>query len=146
MWRYYELLTDTTMAEIASLRAAIERGERHPMATKMELARRIVSDFHSAEAATAAQEEFERVFRRHELPTEMETVRFPVNGDSIKVDKLLAEIGLADSVSDAARKRKAGGVQINGSPHGEAFCKVSAGQQLVIQVGKRAKRVVIERQ
>lgn len=158
MWRYYELLTGLRPAEIADLRAAAERGERHPMEVKMDLARRIIADFHSAAAADAAREEFERVFRRRELPKEVETVAFADvdvlpgyiktgdNIDAFKLDKLLVKIGLADSVSDAERKRKGRSVYVNGvlvedlvySLHGAPH------HELVIQVGKRAKRVIIK--
>jgi len=165
MWRYYELLTDMSLPEIQALRAAVERGERHPMDVKMELGRRIVTDFHSPAAAEAAIDEFTRVFRRQELPTDVETVTISVSEVDdqpgmirlgpvmwpIKVDKLLVKIGLADSVTDAARKRKAGSVYIGGQRRTELFYDVlGAGDadlplELLIQVGKRSKKVVLAR-
>jgi len=156
MWRYYELLTDMTVAEISGLRAAVERGERHPMEVKMELARRIIADFHSAQAADAAREEFERVFRRHELPSEVETRTVPaaevaVGGKdgadrAVKLDKLLAKVGLAGSVSEAARKIKAGSLYINGERHSEPILRLPGGghHELLLQVGKQSRRVVLE--
>ena len=159
MWRYYELLTDLSLAESSSLRAAVERGERHPMQVKMELAGQIVTDFHSADAAAAAQEEFERVFRRQELPTEVVTLAFASVGafpgyyrsgdiEGVKLDKLVAEIGLADSVTEAARKRKSGSVYINGDREQSLFIglpRENRRWELTIQVGKQSKRVVLER-
>ena len=160
MWRYYELLTDLSLAEIGGLRAAVECGERHPMEIKMELARGIVADFHSSAAAKASQEEFERVFRRKELPTDLETVAFRdvdalpgytkmggANIEAVKLDKLLAKIGLADSVTDAGRKRKAGSVYIDGNVEQNPVFSLHGSQrrhELVIQVGKRSRRVIIE--
>ena len=146
MWRYYELLTDLGLAEIGGLRSAVERGERHPMEVKMELARGIVADFHSADAAAASQEEFERVFRRKELPTDLETVAVK-DIEAVKLDKLLVKIGLADSVTDAGRKRKAGSVYINGNVAQNPVFGLRGSQrraELVIQVGKRSRRVIIE--
>ena len=146
MWRYYELLTDLSLAESSSLRAAVERGERHPMQVKMELAGQIVTDFHSADAAAAAQEEFERVFRRKELPTDLETVAVK-DIEAVKLDKLLVKIGLADSVTDAGRKRKAGSVCVNGNVEQNPVFGLRGSQrhhELIIQVGKRSRRVVIE--
>ena len=146
MWRYYELLTDLSLAEIGGLRAAVERGQRHPMEVKMELARGIVANFHSSAAAAAGQEEFERVFRRHELPTDLETVAVK-DIEAVKLDKLLVKIGLADSVTDAGRKRKAGSVYINGNVEQKPVFALRGSQrrdELVIQVGKRSRRVIIE--
>jgi tyrosyl-tRNA synthetase len=149
MWRYYELLTDLSLPEIQALRMAVERGERHPMDIKVELGRRMVTDFHSAEAAQAASDEFNRVFRRHELPTEAETVIVSVrkiarNDGSRDLKKLLHEAGLADSLSDAERKIKAQSVKINGARYFQHFVTADEGNELIIQVGKRSKRVVIE--
>jgi tyrosyl-tRNA synthetase len=140
MWRYYELLTDRSMAEIAALKA-----EANPMETKMALARRIVSDFHSADDAQHAEEEFTRVVRRHEAPADMPVQALPegVRTDKgIRVDKLLAKIGLADSVSDAARKIKSGAVAINGARVEELLAADGTGDW-VIQAGKKWCKVVV---
>src|ERR1043166_8711696 len=59
MWRYYELLTDVTIPEIASLRKASESGARNPRDVKAELGKLIVSDFHSQTAAETAEEQSE---------------------------------------------------------------------------------------
>ena len=146
MFRYYELLTDRSLAEIDRMRARITAGDLHPMAAKAELARLIVTDFHSAAGAARAEEEFNRVVRRHEVPADIPTSEFPKNakwqGDRMNPGKLLALIGLAESVSDAWRKIEAGAVEINGqrvtskpfpipSTHfivrvGKSWCKVLA--------------------
>ncbi len=160
MWRYYELVTDMSVAEISALRAAVEGGERHPMQVKMELARRIIADFHSAQAADAAREEFERVFRRHEVPTQIETLTFDqinalpgyvhVGGayiKGVKLDQLLAKIGLAESVSDARRKIKAGSVYINGNRQETIVFGLRPEpreQELLIHVGRQWKKVLIK--
>ncbi|MDE3197669.1 MAG: tyrosine--tRNA ligase, partial [Acidobacteriota bacterium] len=68
MWRYYELLTDITMSEIAAMQERIARGELHPMNAKIELGKLIVSDFHSAGDAAAAAEKFNREVRQKEVP------------------------------------------------------------------------------
>jgi tyrosyl-tRNA synthetase len=83
MWRYYELLTDVRADQIAQMRQDSASGKAHPMALKKELARSIVADFHSAEAATKAAEDWAKQFQKHEVPEEAETVLVPV--DSIEV-------------------------------------------------------------
>jgi len=145
MFRYYELLTDMSVADIAAMRARIHSGELHPMRAKMELGRMIVQDFHGHAASNSAQEEFTKVVRQHDVPSDIETVDLPdgVRTDNaIRVDKLLAKVGLADSVSDAVRKIKAGAVEIDRAKHSELVLN-AAGAMLTIQVGRKWKRVRI---
>jgi tyrosyl-tRNA synthetase len=137
MFRYYELLTDASAEQIASLRA------QEPMRTKMELGRRIVTDFHSQADADAAVEAFDREVRQGLEPVDTETVNLPaaaITDKGIRVDKLLAQTGLADSVTDAARKLKAGAVEINGEIYKELLLTGAAGM-LVIRLDKKWKRV-----
>src|SRR5438270_13142668 len=99
------------------MKSRIGSGDLHPMDAKIELAKRVVRDFHSDSEAKSAEETFTRVVRQREVPSDIETVPLPEDlraDDSIPIDKLLARIGLAESVSDAARKRKAGAVIIDG--------------------------------
>src|SRR5437762_730747 len=119
MWRYYELLTDVQMAEFERMKR-----ESHPMQAKKDLAARIVKDFHSADAATKAGEEWAKQFQKDEVPENAEEVsisfqevrwsaeevpdrpvtdleRNPPLG--IRLDRLLVLCGLAESVSDAGR-------------------------------------------
>ena len=86
----------------------------------MDLGRRIVADFHGEAEAEAAREAFDREVRKGLEPEDTETAELPpaVRTDKgVRVDKLLATIGLADSVTDATRKLKAGAVEINGNIH-----------------------------
>src|SRR5262252_2971036 len=73
MYRYYELLTDTPLDEIHKLKQDVAAGRRHPMDAKATLAVRIISDYHGAAAGEAAREEFNRVFRKKEVPEDIET-------------------------------------------------------------------------
>jgi tyrosyl-tRNA synthetase len=138
MWRYYLLLTTASESEIAVLRAA-----ERPMEAKIALGKRIVADFHSAAEAERAAAEFDRVVRRKELPTEIETAPMPEGvqaANGLRVDKLLARIGLAESVTDAVRKIKAGAVEINGERIKDLALPDPA-TEMVIQVGKQWRRV-----
>ena len=138
MWRYYLLLTTASESEIAALRAA-----ERPMEAKIALGKRIVADFHSPAEAERAAAEFDRVVRRKELPTEIETAPMPEGvqaANGLRVDKLLARIGLAESVTDAVRKIKAGAVEINGERIKDLALPGPAAE-MVIQVGKQWRRV-----
>ncbi len=143
MFRYYELLTDVSVAEIASMRQDINLGALHPLQAKMRLGRLIVSDFHSVKDAQTAEEEFTRVVRMKEVPSDIPTVELPEGvrvPNGIKLDKLIARIGLADSVSDATRKLKAGAVKINEQPVSDLVL-TDGSSELLIQVGKQWRRI-----
>ncbi|MGE5489620.1 MAG: tyrosine--tRNA ligase [bacterium] len=145
MYRYYELLTDMTVQEIDLLRENVRRGTVHPMDAKMQLARTIVADFHSEAEADRAAREFTRVVRRKEMPSEIEAVPLPDAArlpDGIRLDKMLASVGLASSVSEAVRKLKAGAVEINGEKRTQPILKGVSGE-LVVQVGRQWRRVMV---
>jgi tyrosyl-tRNA synthetase len=138
MWRYYELLTDFRADQVNDRREAAARGDVNPRNLKVELAKLVIADFHSQEAADAAEEEFNRIFRRKEVPEEIETRE--VKGDqSWPLPRLLVETGLAPSVAEARRLIEQGGVRISGvrQTDASALVKVQADDQLLFQVGKR---------
>jgi tyrosyl-tRNA synthetase len=139
MWRYYLLLTDKTEAEIAEMKAKM-----HPMEAKTALGKQIVADFHSISDAERAEEVFAKVVRRKEVPEDITTVPLPdgvTKDGAIRVDKLLAKIGLADSVTDATRKIKAGSVEINGERVKDLA--VPPSPEMVIQVGKNWRKILV---
>jgi tyrosyl-tRNA synthetase len=131
MWRYWELLTDKSMADIAAMK------KEEPMQVKMRLARQIVADFHSAEAADQAQADFDREVREGAAPSDMETVVFA--GDSLP--KILVGTNLAESRTDAERKIKAGAVEIDGARYTDLKFVIPPGGA-VFHVGKKWKRIV----
>ena len=137
MWRYYELLTDLRPDEIARLRSSAESGARNPRDLKVELAKRIITDFHSRAAANAAEEEFNRVFKLKEAPDEIEERN--VAARVWKLPRLLVETGLAPSMGEARRLIEQGGVRVDGerAALAEAEVELSADRAALIQVGKR---------
>ena len=138
MWRYYLLLTDVSESEIAAMKSGM-----HPMDAKIALGKRIVADFHSAEEADRAVEVFTKVVRQKEIPEDIPVVPLPegvTKDGAIRVDKLLAKIGLTDSVTDAVRKIKAGAVEINGEKVKD-LALASPPAELTIQVGKKWRKV-----
>jgi len=133
MWRYYELLTDKTTAEIAELRKG-----NQPMAAKQALARQIVADFHSAEAAQEAQDAFDREVREGQAPQDMETVWALADWGS-SLPKIVLGTGMVESRTDAERKIKAGAVQIDGEKVTSLSYKIE--KPVVMQIGKKWKRI-----
>ncbi len=139
MWRYWELCTDASLAEIAGLRRRVETGERHPKDIKTDLARRIVADYHDRKAADAAASEFEKIFARRETPEEIREVRMPSGARPVWVPKLLVTLGLAKSNGEARRLIEQGGVSIDGVRVADAAREIPAAtsSSCLIKVGKR---------
>jgi tyrosyl-tRNA synthetase len=143
MYRYYELVTDMPLQEIVRLRENIAAGIDDPMEAKMALARRVVADFHSEADADSARDAFDREVRKGLEPIDTETVDLPPGAraaNGVRLDKLIALIGLADSVTDASRKIKAGAVEVNGAVQ-TALLLTGLNGLLVIRSGKKWKRV-----
>ena len=136
MWRYYELLTDVQVAEIEKMKK-----EAHPMEAKKALARRIVADFHSADSAGRAGEDWAKQFQKGGVPDEVEQVSVDVVDGGLRLDKLLARIGLADSVSDAVRKVKQKAVRVNGEVRVDPAGMVELLEPVMVQVGRKIKKV-----
>jgi len=127
MWSYYELLTDVKTAEIETM-----KHESHPLEAKKALARRIVTDFHSAEAAADAANEWAN--RDQVSEDEPHDVSFESLG------KLIHHQGLADSVSDAVRKIKQGAVRLNGEVTTDPLARPNPDEIITLQVGKQKPR------
>lgn len=138
MWRYYQLLSDLTPEEIEEKKRAVSEGTYHPKRAKMDLAFEIVARFHGKEAAKQAEEEFEKVFKLKELPSEIQAFEFNTNEDGIKLAKILVETGLAKSNSEAKRLIEQGGVRIEGERIVDINFELPAdGVERVIKAGKR---------
>ncbi|HKR02784.1 MAG TPA: tyrosine--tRNA ligase [Pyrinomonadaceae bacterium] len=137
MWRYYELSTDLRVEEIKALREQAEAGERNPRDIKVDLAKRIITDFHSAAAAGNAEEEFNRIFKNKEAPTEVEARE--IKEGKWKLPRLLVEYNLVPSMAEARRLIEQGGVRLDGEKCARVDYEVDLlhGRKLLIQVGKR---------
>jgi len=138
MMDYYELVTDVPDKELAEIGEALRTRSVNPMEVKMRLAREIVGQFHSAEAAQAAEAEFTRVFRRRELPEESaQEVPLHFRGQSsaeFAIGLLIVEhCGL--SRSEARRLIRQGAIEVDGVPLQGTSAVVGPGS--TIRVGKR---------
>jgi tyrosyl-tRNA synthetase len=140
MWRYYELLTDLSSADIAALRSAGERGHQNPRDLKADLAKRIIADFHAKDAAEAAEEDFVRRFRNKETPDVVEERLLPSNyPQGWDLSHLLVTVGLAESKAEARRLIQQGGVSVDGEKQtlANSLTLWKPGMSTLIKVGKR---------
>jgi len=146
MWTYYELTTDRTPQQITALKHEVSSGALHPMAAKMRLAEEIVSGFHGPDPARKAAENFQRVFRDRQSPTEVPVEKLPV-GPAKKLIALLVELKLAPSKSEAERLIKQGAVELNESRVDDprADLDLTKPAQFLLRAGKKKfLRIVVE--
>jgi len=164
MWRYYELLTDLPVADIEKMKA-----DTHPMAAKKDLARGLVADFHSSEAAATAAEDWAKQFQKREAPSSVELVSISLekvsamgtkelsdtqsyfaisdpkeeNARLVWFDKVLIETGLVVSRTEAGRKIRENAVHANGKTVLRPLVAIQLRSEIVIRLGKRTKTVSI---
>jgi tyrosyl-tRNA synthetase len=132
MWRWFALLSFRSPAEVAALTGEVQAG-RNPKDAKVMLARELVTRFHSASAADAAEVDFVNRSRGG-IPDEMPELS--LQGAPLAIGALLRQAGLVSSGSEALRMVEQGGVRIDGVLVSDKALKVAAGT-LVLQVGKR---------
>ena len=171
MWRYYELLTDVSLSDVEKMKRDVAASAAHPMALKKDLARRIVTDFHSPDAGTKAGEDWAKQFQRDQVPESLEEVRVSVakiriadlspdqgeggaaqkiSADSaepdrffVRADKLIREAALVASTTEAGRKIKESAVSVDGVVLNQLVIVVSARKPLNVRVGRKIKKVVL---
>jgi tyrosyl-tRNA synthetase len=136
MWRYFELLSFRSEAEIARLRRDCAEG-RNPRDAKVLLAQEIVARFHSQRAAEAALLTFQARFRDHALPESMPQVTLRTNGAGLPIPQLAKQAGVVDSTSEALRLIAQRGLKLDGEVVVDKGLTVAAGTTVVVQAGKR---------
>ena len=154
MWKYYTLLTDLRVSEIAAMQAEVASGKLHPMQAKKNLAWGIVRDFHSAAAADNAAENWAKQFQQRAVAEDAPVVKISLaaeglvvelglkEGSVVRVPKLLQLAGLASSTGEATRKLGENAVSVDGEKFSEKLLKgVNAGSSVALRLGKKCMRV-----
>lgn len=136
MWRYFDLLSFRSTAELAALRQAVADG-RNPRDVKFELGVELVERFHGGGAGIRARDGFISRFSQGGLPTEIPEVVLGVPAGGAKLPWVLKEVGLVNSTSEAGRLLQAGAVKVDGERVTERETLVFPGKTLLLQVGKR---------
>lgn len=139
---WFRLCTGLEPGELDSIERGLTAGDLHPAEEKRRLAREIVRRYHGDDAATEAEERFDRVFREHEIPEDVPEVAIPedaVEDGKVYLPRLLVAIGLAASNSDARRLIGQGGVRLDGKPLTDPNTELIPAELpgRVLQVGRR---------
>jgi len=143
MFRYYELLTDVPLPQIDKWKKEVKEEKAHPKDLKSQLAKSIVTDFWGEKEATRAAEEFERVFKHKEIPSEIEDIEIRVKDEVKATDypllDLLVEQNIFPSRGEAKRMIRQGGVYLNGQRVTDFGLKIDLKKEreLILKIGKR---------
>jgi len=136
MWRYFEVLSFRSLAEIAGLRTAVADG-MNPRDAKFELGVEIVARFHNDAAAEAAKQEFISRFQQGAMPDEIPEKSLDSQDGLLGLAYLLKGADLVNSISEAFRMIKQGAVKIDGERVEDRSLQIKAGSTHIYQVGKR---------
>ncbi len=154
MWKYWTFLTDLKQSEVDALKADATSGTLHPMEAKKRLARTIVADFHGAEEAAKADENWARMFQQKAVVEDLEEISVAYadlvgpsglpGGLAIRLPKLLVQLGLAASGAEASRKIAEKAVKLDGEVASNAIIALEKlPVRLTVRLGKRAKVAVV---
>ena len=143
--KYFRLALGAPEDEVAEVERALAEGE-NPRDLKRRLARAIVATYHDEAAARRAEEHFDRLFVRHELPEEIPDVTVRADGDGVPLSRLLLECKLVPSSSEAGRLIRQGAVTVDGERITDFRYRIPVETTVIVQVGKRRfARVTVER-
>jgi len=137
MFRYYELLSDLSAAEIEILSQDMQEGRIHPKEVKKKLARELTSRFYGEEESVRAEKSFEQVFKHHGLPENIPELILQKADGEIWLPKLIVEAGLTGSTSEARRLIKQQAVTLDGEKVLDTGFSVQPEQDVLVKVGKR---------
>ncbi len=136
MFRYYEIITDIPLEEIAQLKADMENGTLHPMEIKKRLGSEIVAIYHNKEEGLKAREWFENVFSKKNLDVELPEVELEYTETGV-IDILVKHLNLLSSTSEARRLIQQGGLKINDEPVKDINHMVTPEAGMIIRAGKK---------
>ncbi|RUM67043.1 MAG: tyrosine--tRNA ligase [Sulfurospirillum sp.] len=133
MWRYYELLSEKSIEQIEKLKEGVSNNSLHPKSVKEALAMELIEKYHSKEDAQKAKEEFERVHKKSQIPSDISEFTFD---GPIWIAKALVESKISPSTSQARRDIKQGAAKIDQQKIDDEQLQLESGEY-ILQVGKR---------
>lgn len=147
MFKYYELLTDFTIDQIEQMKLDMKSGKIHPKKLKVDLAKTLVTRFHSKEAADKAEKDFETMFVNKGIPTDVPEHRLKASNESTGICQFLTTVGLTASNSEARRLIEGKAVEFNGAKKidPKELVVLKSGNTFTIKAGKhKFLKVVVE--
>lgn len=139
MWRYFELLSSKSLKEIEQMEKDVKDGSLHPKKVKENLAMEIVERYHGIGSGEKAKEEFEKVFAKKDIPTDMPEFELEAG---TWICQALVDAQLVKSTSQARRDIKANAVSINQEKVNDEKLNLEAGEY-ILQKGKKSFAKII---
>ena len=136
MFRYYEIITDIPLEDIAKIKSDVENGTLHPMEAKKRLGVEVVTIYHNEEEGLKAREWFENVFSKKNLDVELPEVELDYVETGV-IDILVKHLNMLPSTSEARRLIQQGGLKINDEPVKDINHKVIPETGMIIRAGKK---------
>uniref|UniRef100_A0A832G1V0 Tyrosine--tRNA ligase n=1 Tax=Ignavibacterium album TaxID=591197 RepID=A0A832G1V0_9BACT len=136
IYTYFELATNVSNERLKEIKAALEDGKTNPRDLKRELARTLVAMYYDEAAAIKAQEEFDKIFIKKEIPDEIEEFNIEENQE-INILDLLLLVNFAPSKGEAKRLVQQGGVSIDGEKVSDVHQNINIKSGMILKVGKR---------
>ncbi len=137
IYEYFVLTTNVRLDELQTIKVQLDNPETNPRDLKRRLARELVALYHSEEAALAAQDEFDRIFVKKDLPDEIPEITIATDNGAISIIKLLTETKLVSSNGEARRMIEQGGVSVDGGRIADDKAKIPIHDGTIVKVGKR---------
>lgn len=137
IYTYFELVTNIGSGELASIKAELQDPQTNPRNLKRRLAREIVTLYHSSDDAVMAEEEFDRIFIKKELPDDIPLYEWEYSSADINITELIAKVNLAPSKSEARRLVQQGGVTFNNEKISDPSAVIKIEKDNILKVGKR---------
>lgn len=137
IYTYYELATDVPGAKLAEVKAQLADSSVNPRNIKRELARTIVSMYYSDDEAVRAEEAFDKLFIKKEIPDDIPEFHLTIEGTEIGIIELLSVTNLVPSKSEARRLIQQGGVTVNSQKISNVNENISLQNENIVKVGKR---------
>jgi len=141
IFRYFDLLSSLSNAEIAELRAARKAG-KNPQEIKATFAREMIARLFDADTAARAEDAFKKVYAGDAVPEDVEEKTIATDGEGLWIAKALAATGLVKSSGEGKRLVEQGGVEVDRARVTDAQLKLAKGQRYLLKVGSKNRRFV----
>lgn len=134
---YYLLTTDVSSQRIEEIKKILADKKSNPRDVKRELARTLVRMYHSEEAARRAEDEFDRVFIKKDIPDNIQEITLEKSNEGFHIVDLMIQSSLVSSKSEARRLIQQGGVKVDSEKIGDSNSLIDKKDAFILQVGKR---------
>lgn len=136
IYTYYELTTDVSLEKLEEIKKTLEDGKTNPRDIKRELAKTLVTMYHNEEAAQKAEQEFDKIFIKKDIPDDIPELEVE-KSKSTSIMDLIVDVNFASSKGEARRLVQQGGVSLDGNKITDIGFEITFVGEQILKVGKR---------